>query len=289
MKLIFVHGRSQGGKNAEELRLFWEGCLDRGLQAARLSWPSGAEIALPFYADDLDRMVRQIDAPLVTNILLRGDKIVSDQNALRVEILHEILDAQGISDDRVFSHFAGGPIERGPQNWFWVLAMLRALDATPMGGAAIDAITRDVWAYITLGGVRAKIDAVVDAAIPNERCIVVAHSLGTIVAYNVLSNRAPNAADILLFLTLGSPLGMRAITSRLRKPLVTPPSGRAWFNARDPRDVVALYPLDRDHFDVQPAIENYSQVLNFTDNRHSIDGYLTDPQVARRIHEALSA
>jgi hypothetical protein len=31
-------------------------------------------------------------------------------------------------------------------------------------------------------GVRAKIDAIVKAAIPNERCLVVAHSLGTIVA-----------------------------------------------------------------------------------------------------------
>jgi hypothetical protein len=289
MRLIFVHGRSQGGKNAEELRLFWEGCLDRGFHAARLEWPPDVEITLPFYADDLDRMVRQVDAPLVSNILLRGDRNIPDRIALRVEMLREILDAEGIPDDQVNSYFAGQPVERGPQNWPWVLAMLRALDSTPMGGDAIDAITRDVWVYVTFGGVRAKIDAIVDATLPNERCVVVAHSLGTIVAYNVLSDRVGNVPEVLLFLTLGSPLGMRAITSRLRKPLAAPPCSDAWFNARDPRDVVALHPLDRNYFDVAPAIENFSHVNNFTENRHSIDGYLTDPLVASRIHRALSA
>jgi hypothetical protein len=49
-----------------------------------------------------------------------------------------------------------------------------------------------------------------------------------------------------------------------------------------------LYPLDADHFDITPRIENYSDVNNFSDNRHSIDGYLADPEITRRIHAALS-
>jgi pimeloyl-ACP methyl ester carboxylesterase len=202
-------------------------------------------------------------------------------------MVNEILEAQGIGADQVNVEFDGQPIERGPQNWRWVLAMLRVLDRTPLGSEAIDAITRDVWVYVTFGGVRAKIDAIVSAAIPDEPCVVVAHSLGTIVAYNVLSNRSASGLEVPLFVTLGSPLGMRAITARLNKPLATPPRVKSWFNARDRRDVVALHPLDPEHFDVRPAIENHSGVDNFTDNRHSIDGYLADPQVARRIHTAL--
>lgn len=167
--------------------------------------------------------------------------------------------------------------------------MLRALDGTPLGGDAIDAITRDVWVYVTFGGVRTRIDTFLSAAIPNERCVVVAHSLGTIVAYNVLSNRATPANGVPLFVTLGSPLGMTSISNRLRTPLATPPGVGTWLNARDKRDVVALHPLDHDYFDIQTAIEDYSQVDNFTDNRHSIEGYLADPLVARRIHQALSA
>src|SRR4051794_13411249 len=79
------------------------------------------------------------------------------------------------------------------------------------------------------------------------------------------------------------------LQNRLRRPLAMPPGVAAWLNARDPRDVIALYPLDRDHFDVEPMIENHSEVDNFTENRHSIEGYLTDPLVAHRIHAALSA
>jgi hypothetical protein len=38
MKLIFVHGRRQGGKDADEPRLFWKGCLNKSLRATGLSW-----------------------------------------------------------------------------------------------------------------------------------------------------------------------------------------------------------------------------------------------------------
>jgi hypothetical protein len=62
-----------------------------------------------------------------------------------------------------------------------------------------------------------------------------------------------------------------------------------WFNALDHRDIVALYPLDADHFGVEPAIENKTDVENHTDNRHGISGYLDDEVVARRIFDALTA
>ena len=286
MKLIFVHGRSQGGKNASELRLFWEGCLDRALRDGGLTWPDGVEVELAFYADDLDRMVAQVDAPLLDGILLRGEKTVESREGLRVEMIAEMVRQRGL-EGAAASNFAGQPAERGPQNWAWVLAMLRALDNTPMGGNLVDTITRDVWVYLTFGGVRAKIDAIVNAAIPNERCVVAAHSLGTLVAYSVLSKRGAGAPEMPLFVTLGSPLGMRTLSTRLR-PLASPPGIRKWFNARDRRDVVALFALDAEHFDVSPAIENYSEVDNFTENRHSIEGYLADALVARRIHEGLS-
>lgn len=289
MKIVFVHGRSQGGENAEELRLFWEGCLDRAFYKAGLAWPKEAEVVLPFYADDLDRMVAQVDSPLVANVLLRGSSQVSGKELARVEILREMMEAQGDAAKKIEAHFTGQPRERGPQNWPWVLALLRALDATPLGGDAIDAITRDVWVYLTFGGVRARIDAIVNAAMPAEPFVLVAHSLGTIVTYNLLSSRTAGSPAIPLLVTLGSPLGIRAISSRLHRPLAMPTAVDAWFNARDPRDTVALYALDSDHFDITPGIENHSDVDNFTDNRHSIDGYLADPVVARRIHAALSS
>jgi len=51
--------------------------------------------------------------------------------------------------------------------------------------------------------------------------------------------------------------------------------------------VVALYPLDAANFPVSPAVTNDNQVNNHTDNRHSVDGYLDSPIVARWILDAL--
>ena len=80
---------------------------------------------------------------------------------------------------------------------------------------------------------------------------------------------------------------MRPIRDQL-KPLKFPKPAKAWYNAYDERDVVALYPLDRDNFPVTPAVTNYGKVKNHTDNRHGIVGYLDDPAVAKAIHDALT-
>ena len=53
--------------------------------------------------------------------------------------------------------------------------------------------------------------------------------------------------------------------------------------------MVALYPLNAKYFPVTPAIDNKANVDNPTPNRHGIIGYLSDPEVARRIHDALIA
>jgi hypothetical protein len=52
--------------------------------------------------------------------------------------------------------------------------------------------------------------------------------------------------QIPLLITVGSPLGIRAVRDQFR-PLRYPPVD-GWYNAFDPRDVVALYPLDGENF-----------------------------------------
>jgi hypothetical protein len=123
----------------------------------------------------------------------------------------------------------------------------------------------------------------------------VAHSLGTVVAYRLLRTQAQTRGwQVPAFVTLGSPLGVTEIRRTLASaaPLRCPGGAQSWFNAMDERDVVALYPLTPRHFPLNPAtpnIENKCDVDNFTKNRHGIEGYLSDPEVARRIHAALVA
>ena len=140
--------------------------------------------------------------------------------------------------------------------------------------------------YLSYPGVRAPIDQLVVKAMGNDPRVVVSHSLGTIVAYHVLYN-GPAAPPCPRFITLGSPLGINAIKGKIENPLRSPPSVGHWFNADDDRDMVALVALDRRNFDVTPPIENKNDVKNFTDNRHGITGYLSDPVVASKIVQFL--
>jgi hypothetical protein len=116
---------------------------------------------------------------------------------------------------------------------------------------------------------------------------VVSHSLGTLVAYNLLHREGVNRRwNIPLFVTLGSPLAVRRIKQSIGRIGHHPCVGK-WFNAMDHRDVVSLFPLDKKHFDIDPAIENKTDVDNGTENRHGIAGYLNDKTVANRVYEAL--
>ena len=180
----------------------------------------------------------------------------------------------------------------GAQNWRWVRAVLKAID-THFDGASETGIalaTRDVYQYLRNPGIRDTIEGGVRAAMtPEVESVVVAHSLGSVVAYNLLKREgASQGWRVPLFTTVGCPLGVTAIRRSLR-PIGHPECAPVWFNALDRRDIVALYPLDDGHFDVDPAVENKTDVENHTDNRHGISGYLDDQVVARRIFDALTA
>jgi hypothetical protein len=81
----------------------------------------------------------------------------------------------------------------------------------------------------------------------------------------------------------------RGMSARNRSQIGFPASVKSWYNASDPKDVVALYPLDAANFPVSPAVENYAKVQNGTDNRHGIIGYLDDAEVAKHVLDALGA
>jgi hypothetical protein len=294
MKLIYVHGRNQQGKDKEALRTEWRQAQAEGFKGIGYPWPGGQEgiePVLPFYGDELDKLVKQLNSPLAADVIARGGEEASakdDESALRSELLEEIAQAQNITAQQIAAQFAtdivarggdAGAIERGIGNWEWVHSILKLLDRTPLGATAIDAFTRDVSVYLTNDTVQQRIDDIVRAAIPDEPCMVIAHSLGTVVAYNVLRALPPGAP--IRFVTVGSPLGIQSIKRHLATPLVMPRRVVQWYNAMDEQDIVALYPLDRNRFGIVPAIENKTTVDNQTGEHHGIVGYLQDTDVAR--------
>jgi hypothetical protein len=86
----------------------------------------------------------------------------------------------------------------------------------------------------------------VRAAMGDGPTIVVAHSLGSVVAFEALHDRS---RDVPLLVTLGSPLGMRAVVwPRLRPaPPRTPGGVERWLNFWDRDDIIVARPrLERD-------------------------------------------
>jgi hypothetical protein len=286
MDLILIHGIGQQGQDPIELQAVWEAALEKGWAATGLTRPSNVMVRFPFYGDELDRLTKQLAAPMPSGVLARGELPEDYDAELLGEIVEELAVSAEISDETIRGLLAPGqPVERGPQNWAWVQATLRALDGT-FGAVAISLFLRDVHAYIGNTNVRQIIDGMVEKRITGASCVVVGHSLGSVVGYNVLRKLGASTKAV-RYVTLGSPLAIKPIRRRVQQPLAMPAGIKDWLNAYDDRDVVALRPLDAKSFPIKPPIVNKSDVKNYTDNRHGIVGYLDDPVVAKWIHEAL--
>jgi hypothetical protein len=299
VKIVLVHGRSQENKIQADLQQLWLQAAIRGVVAAGLpALPelTNASVALPYYGDLLFKLTEDAGREAFKRLVDRGAEASAppaEEQEFTQNLVLEMARAKGISLEQIAAESGGGVVERNIQNWPAVLAALRLLDRLPnVGQSSIELFTRDVWYYLTKKGLRLQIDAIVDAAIPKEEpCVVVSHSLGTIVAYNVLMNRTKRG-NITALITIGSPLGIEAIWSRL--PSDTPPRkapqgvGR-WLNARDAQDTVALYEISANVYRGNPAVTNYDGVDNSSDNHHGIVQYLEDKVIANAIYEGVKA
>jgi hypothetical protein len=292
-QLVFVHGRAQENRNADTLKADWIAALKQGLAKSNLSLPLGeADIRFPYYGQTLYDLVREAPTEEIAKVIVRGSATDEAQQAFLRSVLEEVRQKEGISEEQVEALIDREVIQRGPENWEWVQGILKAIDTyvPHASGASIALVTNDVYQYLRNPGIRDTIETGVRAAItPGAPTVVIGHSLGTVVAYNMLQREGAALGWVVpLYVSLGSPLAVTAIKQALR-PIKHPPCVGKWYNAMDERDVVSLYPLDKAHFDIDPGVENKTDVDNHTGNRHGISGYLNDKDVARRIHEALVA
>jgi hypothetical protein len=302
--LVFVHGRSQQHKDSKALKAEWIADWAAGLKKSNLSVPLPDDrIHFPYYGDTLDQLVAGKSPDEAAKIVVRGvapeggAELSPEEKAfIEAVLLESIGRFEGDADGAVQRALPPGAIvEKGVLNWGWVQAILEVLDSHAPGAssASVALATRDVFQYLTNDIIRGVIDAGTASAMPADReTVVVSHSLGTVVAYNVLRlNARQKGWKVPLFVTLGSPLGVTVIKQKLAgiKPIGFPADVAAWFNAMDERDVVSLYPLDERHFPLTPAIDNKTNVHNGTPNAHGISGYLGDKDVAKRIYDAVTA
>src|SRR5690606_5546430 len=113
----------------------------------------------------------------------------------------------------------------------------------PISRAFLEAFVGESAAYFFDDQLRKKIRQRLIDQLPANReqpVTIVAHSQGSIVAYEVLSllKRGEIALDALV--TLGSPLGLQEVQDYLQPPPAVPAVVARWHNFADPLDLVAF-------------------------------------------------
>ncbi|MFQ5709465.1 MAG: alpha/beta hydrolase [bacterium] len=137
-----------------------------------------------------------------------------------------------------------------------------------------------------------------------KRILLIAHSMGSIIAYDVLTQVVPEV-KIETFLTIGSPLGLPAIMKKIfreqqidfkeEKKVPTPENIRkSWVNFSDLDDGITMnYDLCDDfkenshHVGPVDVLVNNDYEHHGVKNPHKSYGYLRTPEVAAVIHEFL--
>lgn len=275
-RVVCIHGIAQELKSSDSLLAEWAPSLCGGVSNAggRLD---PAEVHMAFYgglfrppgskgATDIPNYKPgDVDHPL--EIALVGD-------------IYDALDEPGPSS----SGAKAGAAQRT------VGHMLQAIASTPYFGHATQRVViwfiKQVRRYVTEPNIRGAAQQSLIDCIGTETRIVVAHSLGSVVAYETLCARPDFPVRTLI--TLGSPLGTPALLSRFVPPVrlgsAQWPAGlERWFNIADAADIVAL------RKELRPLYGDLvlDQVVHNGATMHNVLPYLTAPQTGRAILSGL--
>jgi hypothetical protein len=287
VRVVCVHGIGQQRLGERQLLSEWVPALLDGLRRAGAAGrvDDGA-IGMGFYGDLFRPPGQRLDV---------GDPPLTAKDVrdwLESDLLTAWWAEAARVDPAVVPPEAPDTLARTPGS---VQAGLRALSRSRFfSGVALRAMVSDlrqVRRYLTEPELRDAVRARVSALIGSDTEVVVGHSLGSVVAYEVLCSDV-ETQSVRALVTLGSPLGIaNAVFDRL-EPTPTDGKGRwpggrnlAWANVADVGDVVALVK------DLRPMFG--SELAAFTvDNgarAHDVKPYLSDALTGAAIASGLEA
>ncbi|MFD5365500.1 hypothetical protein [Streptomyces sp. NPDC127103] len=262
--IVLVHGIAQEQRSADALEAEWIPALSGGVRNAgfpeladglwRNQRPGDIEIRMAFYGDKFLREGSQ-GAGSIDGLDLESEIV----DELAVEWLENARDSTNVRDAGNAAMELASLAATGEAQGVMRAATLAAngLDRIPwmtrsglaVAGRMNRAISQ-VGAYLSDGALRAEILSRMESVVREETKVVIAHSLGSVAAYEFLRD---HSVRIPLFITLGSPLGLQGIRKRLLSEPKFPAVGN-WINLADRDDVVAARPHLQRFFDVdRPA------------------------------------
>jgi hypothetical protein len=328
--LVLVHGRNQQmpvtarrGPGEETTfvarkRQAWLAGLAKGLVLAGLPAVDERHVHFPYYGNDFVDAIAahdraggmRPDLALEPGAELAADGAAggpSSTDALILEAAAELGYAPdrdavaGEVDDELGpaweGYRTGAEINLGPILRPRLLRSALQYVARKTGASelVIERFLSDVAYYLDVPAVRDLVlgivgDEVRKAADQHGSVVVVAHSLGSVVGYDLFDALA-GEVDVRLLVTSGAPLGLPVVKGALRPTGVRDRGAPAakdgpvpWLNAYDVQDFVCLVHPLRGHYGDAARDER----THNPSDPHSIQDYLSDPDVARPIGRALA-
>ncbi|MFJ2728432.1 trypsin-like serine peptidase [Streptomyces collinus] len=282
--LVFLHGRSQQGKDPAALRDAWTAGLNQGLVAAGFPPVDPADVWFPYYGDRLVAALATTEAvPRIPEALsLSPAEAVAPPSPTARAVYEEMIGEAALrwnmpeesqpATERISRDDLVGHLHR---QLGWLAAR------SDLDGWTIALVLRDVAAYLDDRRIRDSVlDCVLETLPEDGEMILVSHSLGTVVGMDLTTRLSPALRTVHLT-TVGSPLGLDSVYKRLLIGGTKRPDVVAdWLNAWCPADAVAVgCPLA----DEWAGSVTDVAVINARDKAHDIGQYLSHPEVAGEI------
>jgi hypothetical protein len=230
-RIVGVHGVGKQRLGGNTMAKDWVPALADGLERAAGPTLTAGDLRMAFYGD----LFRPAGHTLaVGDPVFTADDV---EDGFEAELLLEWWTACARTDPAVPAP-GGDTLARSPraaQTALRVLQHSRFFADVSLRALVFD--LKQVRRYLTDDALRAEARGRVEEAIGPDTRVVVAHSLGSVVAYEALCARPDHQVRALV--TLGSPLGMRMVFERLRPEPGAWPGTWTWTNIVDEGDVVA--------------------------------------------------
>lgn len=274
-QLVGVHGIAKHQLGRHQLLPDWTRALADGLERALDRRIEPPKLDLAFYGDvflpDQGRAGAKSADPESVFDGLDEQQMAEISEAMAAAVTAEDISA---AEQHVPKGHTRVPVA--------LQVLLRAIDRRfgATAGVLYVGVLRQVYRYLHDAGVKARVDRRVEEAVSAECRVLIGHSLGSVVVYEYLRQRHGHGVELLL--TLGSPLGLRMVRSRLHiEPIEVP----AWVNVRDLRDPVACAGALRPWW---PQIREVDEVM--VDNggdAHAVERYLSRKATGQVLLRAL--
>lgn len=272
--IVFIHGRGQEGKDPKVLLQEWRTAL-----AAGLGTPLDTLSVLPYYGNVLHKVTAEVAKRAdVLEPLPAGASEEVPFHPFLPQDVGEI--ERGLLADMALTAGAPPTVMMGIEDVLsWALArrMLAWVSQhTSVDKEIIKIFLQDVAVYLSHG--RQPVLNEVRRFLPASGALVlVSHSLGTVVARDLLVDEAVRRR-VAFWVTAGSPLGMPTIQRNLLAKGTKHPGVR-WLTTYDVNDIVALgHPLATAWGTPLSQVE-----VENRDSPHAIDHYLRHRTVAAPI------